>query len=316
MAVVLSCGSLVAQKMLLRDDHDQQVAVFAVRDLAGQGAEADVAVPAGRSARWDPAGAKEIATLLGSTVRRPGDHVEAIGPGHVVALGQPDWVGAVESMLERLRSAERRQYQVDTRFCRVSAALVGELDADLLPGIKNAGAGSSAVRRVLGQGEAARLWRAIRSDKQSTTAQAPQIVANELDRVNIRVGRNVEYMPRVEQGGAQQLAVPVVDTIWNGDKATLVVGTTSREKFSVNAEVESQVVDFPGSGIGDAGAVGTNGPAIQELRVRACRASGCEEMADNATLVIATRDSGDNTWAVTLVTLFEIWGAQGPWRAR
>src|SRR5690606_33270254 len=129
------------------------------------------------------------ASLLVGRAQWPDDQIEVVGPGHVVALGGPAWIGSVESMLVHMRAAGQRQYQVDTKFCRISDALAAQLDSDHLRGIRNAGAETDRLSWVLVSDAATSLLRAIRADRESETIQAPQVVSHELDRTRIRVGK-------------------------------------------------------------------------------------------------------------------------------
>ena len=310
LAVVLSCGSLVAQKMLLADDRERQVAVFAVPDLAGDQAAIAAPAGAGRFPGVERASLAEIADLLGSRAR-PGDHVEAVGPQHLVALGAPDWIGSVESMLVHLRGDGQKQVQVDTRFCRVSGVIVDrELERGLVLGIREATAGNAARTCILDRESATKLLRAIREDKGSRVVQAPQITAFELDRVTIKVGKDVSYVRGVELRGPseQQVAVPVLDSIWNGDEANLVFAATSADKMSLSVRVQSQVVDLPLPEFQASAPVQGHSVAVQVPRTASCCATNCSEVTSGATLVVAARSS-DGSWLLTLVTVQEIQSA-------
>lgn len=316
LAVCLSVCSVAAQKTLLVDDPDRQAGVFSVRDLAGEVADEGGAEPvATRLARLRPAGSKDIASLLAGAALRPGDHVESVGPGHVVALGEPDWIGKVEAMLVQMRGAGHRQYQIDTKFCRVSAACMGQLAADQLAGIQDAEAQTDGVSFVLGLDAATKMLCTIRGDSRSQVVQAPHVTARELDRVRIKVGNNITVQRRDSVVAAEERAVASDASVWCGDDATLVFATTSKTRISVSADVASQSVDLHKDVAPVLTPVEANGGPVTVPVVRSCRGFASQEVADGETLVVAAPGS-DGSWMVTLVTAEEVWSARIPAQMR
>lgn len=305
LAVALGCGSLAGQKMLLGEDPNRQVAVFAVADLTShaQVPRPHVAAAAAtRLASAMPTRITELADFLRGFAARPGDCVDAVGSKHLVAIGRPDWIGTVESMLVHIREDGRAQFQVDLKFAHVPAAFIeGQVARKFMPGSKVSDVPiGGSLECVLDRESAVKLLRAIRGEKTSRVVQAPQITTMELDRAILQVGKEQlclrGFAPQPLGGGGP--AVPLVEQVWSGEDASVQIAHISSGKIGVSLDVLS--LDFAGEVPGS-----SDGVVAQPPAARAVRARQSAEVVDGSTLVMAV-PKGDGQWLLTMLTLQEI----------
>src|SRR5262245_50317554 len=191
-ALVATCCALTAQEVAMRDGSDRHVVGVDVAELLRTDAPLAAApVEGSESAR--AARLQDIARFVRAfapVLAEPGADLQTLGDCHLVALGKPEQVAAVERVVVRARENKEAQFHVDLRVLTVPAAIFERELANTLSTPRTApptGSGRAPLVAVLGDERATRLLRALRDSKRVDIVQAPNPTAPRLDLVRIRV---------------------------------------------------------------------------------------------------------------------------------
>ena len=212
-------------------------------------------------------------------------------------------------MLVNLRKASDAEFQVDLRVCRVSAAFAQGQLGDLLARDGNDAVvvGAEPIQRVVGNDSVVRLIRAMLADPSTQIKQSPQVTVRQLQATRIRVGRDVGYVRSFDlqsRPDGKQIAIPILDKLWQGHDAEVVVALIGKAKVAVEMDLLVNSMDIPIQKFHADVAGVAEGVMVEVPRVTSFRGSQFAEVTSGSTVVVAL-PSGD-TWLLALLTVHQV----------
>lgn len=312
-ACAVLLAALPAQKLPLPDGSDRQVVVVDVSTLLPprREAPAPAARPGNRHAETQPSDVQRLAAFVRTFALPPGDpkaDLQPLGEHHLVALGAPEQIAAVERLVAHAGKTHERQYQVDVRLCAVPARV---FERDVAPQLaiaagQPAGAATPPTA-VLGATAAEALWKALKQSGEVQFTQFPQVVSPALTHAKLQVGDQLAYVRdfEIEVGNGSLIADPVVDVVFDGCDIDVFCAEVRAGTIGMQMQVVDQRIEKPIRTI-ETRLPGITVPGtLQVPHITGCRGSQTVELASGATAVMAAKKP-DGQWLVVLTTLHEI----------
>jgi hypothetical protein len=312
-------AAVPAQRVQLSDGSGREVVVLDVGDLfdvAGrnQGRKLELPAPAKATAEaadpWNPARLAALVRVAAGTGGAKGD-LQPLGAGHLVAMGDAQWIGGVESFLRDARANAKVQFLVEVQLVELADAskvldfdnpeLVIASPRDGAPA-EDGAAAPDAMFVLDGEAAAKFTKKVFAADgNESSVLEAPRLLVNNLSFASMVTEEQIAYVRdfTVRELDGASIAEPVVDTVVQGTRIETVCAMDKDGKVLVDLSFRHQVVDKP---IAEwKTKIGVKG---QELTVQLPRAFGCKAsmkllLAPGSTVVVPSKRS-DGKWLLVM----------------
>ena len=305
-ALVATCCALAAQKVAMIDGSERHVAVVNVTDLVQPAASAPGAAEDRFAAARTPRLPEVLRFVRAFTpvITGPGADLQTLGDRHLVALGMPEQVAAVDRVVLRAREHKETEFHVDLRVVTVPAAVFDRELANTLKAPPAAAPDGERAPRValLADERSRRLWKMLHDTRQVQGVQCPNLTTPSLVLALIRVGKE----RRVRDFDVATIdSMPVHDTVFDGFEAKVLCAEIGNDTIGVLLDLVDRKVEQP---IAEHATTlpGTTRPAtVQTLRVTGCRGSQTVEMKSGETTLMAVRKP-DGRWVVSFLTVLAL----------